>query len=177
SIPFIHEGWSADDFHDIDSRSAGDLLIAAFCEEPYLDLGTRVPLLDEVSKKVGLEVLQRIPDNGFSPKRLHAALDGTPFSAVADYIDWMWGMTNTTFLDFDNEMEVTDADWEMEIVQELKERWHKAEALMARIKALSGRLEQESLPLFTQILERIEATPEPEGPNYPQGDDDDGDTA
>lgn len=173
-IPFVHEGWSADDFHDFSSRSIGDLLISAFCQEPYEPaIGARVPLMDEVCQHIPVELAKRVAADGFSPRRLHAALKETRFTAVCDYIDWMWGMTGTAFLDFSDEMEVYDADWTMEIVEELKAGWRNAQAIMARIAELSKELQANPVPLFTQILELVEAVPEPEGDNDAGDDTDD----
>src|SRR5262249_15861684 len=137
SIPFQRFGWSYDAFHELDQRP-GTLLLRAICAEPYVDtLSARVPLL-EVVEGLGIarSVLQRIPAAGVSPAELHARLDGTTYSAVADFADWTWGQTDLAFLDYDDEIEVADADWSDEAVQELTRQWHASQAIMDRVATL-----------------------------------------
>ena len=143
-IGFVRMGWGYDAFHDLDLRP-GTLLLRALCAEPYeASLGARVPLLEAVERLgVPPEVLQRVPGDGLAPADLHAALDGTPYAAVADFADWTWGQTDLAFLDCDDEMEVVDAEWSDDNVQELARQWQAAKALMDRVTALETWLEQD----------------------------------
>jgi hypothetical protein len=159
-VPFQRMGWSYDTFHDLEQRP-GTLMLRALCAEPYeANLGARVPLLETV-EHLGIprEVLLRVPDDGLAPPALHAALDGTPLSAAADFADWTWGQTGTAFLDFDDDMEISDADWSDETVQELTEQWQKANALMERVAAIEVWLEQDRVNHFAVLLEAATARP------------------
>ena len=49
--------------------------------------------------------------SGVTPADLHTRLDGTRLAAVAEFADWTWGQTHLAFLDFEDEVEVADADW------------------------------------------------------------------
>jgi hypothetical protein len=90
AIPFVPNGWSYDRLHDLD-LPLGELLLFAFCAQPYADGGdTRVALLDAAEAHVPCELLLEIPSGGFTPAELHQRLDGTPYAAAADFADWLW---------------------------------------------------------------------------------------
>jgi enamine deaminase RidA (YjgF/YER057c/UK114 family) len=98
-------------------------------------------------------VLQRVPGDGLAPAELHAVLDGTPYAAAAEFADWIWGQTDLIFLDCDDEMEVVDAEWSDDNVQELTRQWQTAGALMDRVTALEIWLERDPARHFAQLLE------------------------
>jgi hypothetical protein len=136
-IPFIRLGWSYDDFHELE-RGPGTLLLMALCAQPLSEgLDSRVSVLDGVEQLgVARDVLAELPPTGLTPAQLHARLDGTPLAGAADFADWMWGQTGTVFLDIDEDTEVGDADWTLELVQELAEQWRRARSLMERVDHL-----------------------------------------
>jgi hypothetical protein len=157
AIPFQRMGWSYDAFHDLD-LGTGTLLLRCLCEEPYEDgLGARVPLLEAVERRTGLarKLLQRLPNNGFKPAELHRALDQTRFAAAAEFADWTWGMTELACLDFDDEIEIADAEWTDDNIDELTRQWKLASALMDRVGALETWLEQSPSDHFTELLEAV----------------------
>jgi hypothetical protein len=125
------------------------------CAEPYAgSLGARVPLLEAVEGLgVPRELLQRVPGDGLEPADLHAVLDGGPYAAAADFADWTWGQTDLAFLDCDDEVEVVDAEWTDDNVQELTRQWQSAKALMDRVTALESWLEQDPAGHFAQLLD------------------------
>lgn len=152
-IPFIREAWSYDRLHDLE-MPPGRLLLYALCAQP-VDVGmdSRVPLLDAAEAHVPRAVLLNIPPGGLEPAALHERLDGTPYAAAADFADWLWGDTGTVFLDLDDEVEVSDADWTSEIVQELAQQWQSAVAILDRIDALAAWLEADPAERFVNLLD------------------------
>jgi hypothetical protein len=154
-IPFVRNGWSYERFHEVDLRT-GELLLFALCAQPY-DSGadTRVALLDAAEAHVPRELLLAIPEGGLSPAELHARLDDTPYAAAALYADWLWGEAGTAFLDLDDEMEVSDADWTPEVVQELAAQWQEARAILDRIGELATRLEADPPEQFGRLLAAV----------------------
>lgn len=153
-IPFQRMGWSYDTFHEVDKRP-GTLMLRALCAEPYEgSLGARVPLLEAVENLgVPRELLKTVPTDGLSPTDLHAVFDGAPHAAAAEFADWTWGQTDTAFLDFDDDVEVSGADWSDDTIQELTRQWHEAEAMIARVGALEIWLEQDPAKHFALLLE------------------------
>lgn len=156
SIPFQRFGWSYDAFHGVDQRP-GTLMLRALCAEPYdATMRARVPLLEAVEALgVPRVALRRVPHDGVSPTDLHAKLDGTRFAAVAEFADWTWGQTDLAFLDFDDEVEVGDADWSDEVVQDLSRQWQTAQAIMNRVAALEEWLEQAPALHFAELLDAV----------------------
>ncbi len=152
-IPFVRDGWTYDRFHELDRRP-GELLLFALCAQPVEPgYDSRVPLLDAVKRSVPRELLLAIPDGGLEPAELHERLDGTPYAAAAEFADWLWADTGTVFLDLDDEVEVSDAEWSRETVLELADQWRRAEALLNRIGAVATWLEADPPARFAELLE------------------------
>jgi hypothetical protein len=83
-------------------------------------MGARVPLLEAVAELgIAASLLRRIPADGVNREDLHARLDATRFATVAEFADSTWGQTDLAFLDFDDEMEVADADWSVGLLGRL----------------------------------------------------------
>ena len=152
-IPFVREGWSYDRFHQVDLRT-GELLLFALCAQPY-DTGydTRVALLDAAEAHVPRALLLETPPGGFTPAELHDRLDGTSYEGAALYADWLWGETETVFLDLDDEAVVTDADWTRENVLELAEHWRRSSTILDRIAELTAWLEADPPARLARLLD------------------------
>ena len=154
-IPFVRHGWSFDRLHELEMRP-GELLIFTLCAQPVEPgYDSRVPLLDAAERYVPRAVLMTIPDGGLEPADLHARLDGTPYAAAAEFADWLWADTGTVFLDLDDEVEVSDAEWSRETVLELADQWRRAAALLDRVGALATWLEADPPACFTELLEAV----------------------
>ena len=149
-IPFVRNAWDDERLHDLD-LPAGELLLLALCMQPY-ELDSRVTLLDACEPFVGRDLLLRIPEEGIHPRDLHARLDGTPFKPAAAFADWVWGDTGTAFLDLTDDMEVADADWTRENVDELARQWTVAEALLDRVSAFCTWLEADPAARFERLV-------------------------
>ena len=149
-IPFWRNAWDDERLHDLD-LPAGQLLLLALCMQPY-ELDSRVALLDACERYVGSDLLRRIPEEGIHPRELHARLDGTPLEPAAAFADWVWGDTGTAFLDLTDDMEVADADWTRENVDELARQWTLAEVLLERVSAFCAWLEADPARRFEQLL-------------------------
>lgn len=156
-IPFVREGWSYDRFHEVDMR-LGELLLFSLCAQPFAPgFDSRVPLLDACEAHVPRMVLTEIPEGGFTPADLHERLDGTPYAAAAEFADWVWAETGTVFLDFEEEIEVVDADWTRESVLELAEQWRRAEGILDRIDERASWLEADPHGHFSELLDAVRA--------------------
>lgn len=152
-IPFLRFGWSYDRFHDLDFP-AGQLLLFALCAQPYATgSDTRVPLLDALTRHLPRELVAQIPEEGFTPATLHERLDGTDLAAAAEFADWLWGQTDTCFLDFDDEVQVADAEWRREVVDDLAGQWRKAEGILDRVAALEHWLIAAPAERYARLLD------------------------
>ena len=152
-IPFIREGWSYDRLHELE-MPPGRLLLFALCAQPVVGgMDSRVPLLDAAERYVPRALLLDLPAGGLEPAELHERLNGTAYAAAAEFADWLWGETGTVFLDLDDEVEVSDADWTREIVDELARQWRIATVLLDRIDALATWLEADPPAHFARLLD------------------------
>ncbi|MBI4496621.1 MAG: hypothetical protein HY689_01820 [Chloroflexi bacterium] len=151
-IPFARDGWSYDRFHDTSLRP-GELLLLALCEQPFAGGDTRIPILDACEAHVPRSLLLEIPDGGLAPAELHQRLDATPFAPAAAFADWLWGDTNSVFLDLDDEMEVVDAEWTLANLHELAEQWQRAKGILDRIAELAAWLEEDLPGRFRALLD------------------------
>jgi hypothetical protein len=151
-IPFVRNAWGYDRFHELDLRP-GELLLFALCAQPY-ETGhdSRVPLLAAAEAHVPPALLSEIPVGGFTPTELRERLAGTPYAAAADYADWLWGETETVFLDVDEETEA-DIEWTRDNVLELAAQWRRARDILDRTGALARWLEADPPARFARLLE------------------------
>jgi hypothetical protein len=151
-VPFIRDAWTLDRLHELDT-SVGRLLLLALCAQPYAGMDTRIPLLDAVAGVVPTAALADLPEGGFTPDDLHARLDGTPYAAASAFADWVWGESGSVFLDLDDEIEVSDADWTPDVIAELTAQWRVAEAILDHIDALTAWLEADPPARFARLLD------------------------
>jgi hypothetical protein len=151
-IPFVRNAWSYERFHELDLRP-GELLLFALCAQPY-EADTRISLLDAAEAHVPRTLLSEFPPGGFTPAELRERLDGTPYAGAADYADWLWGETETVFLDIDEEI-VADVEWSRENVLELADQWRRAQDILDRIGQLATWIEDDPAAHFARLLDAI----------------------
>jgi hypothetical protein len=151
-IPFQRLGWGEEDYHELDRRD-GHRLLFALCRQPYDDAGAHLALLESLEPLVPLDTLLRLPLGGLPAETIHARLDGGRFTAAAEFADWIWGATGTAFLDYDDTVEIYDADWTRGIVDELVAQWRRADAMLRRIDDLAGWLETDPPARFGELLD------------------------
>lgn len=151
-IPFVRMGWGDEDLHEL-ARRDGQRLLLALCQHPYFDDDeVHLALLESLAPLVPLDTLLQLPRGGIPPETLHRRLDGGRFAAAAEFGDWLWGGTGTAFLDYDDTMDIVDADWTPEIVADLAEQWRRADAMLNRIDELVTWLEGDPPARFAELL-------------------------
>ena len=78
-IPVVVMGFSYDNYCERDSYwSPGQQLLAYLVEDPYQD-EDRTALADACAEHVLAEVIQRVPEGGFSREECHRLLDNSPY--------------------------------------------------------------------------------------------------
>lgn len=158
-IPIPRGGMDWDDYQDFTSFAAGYQYMLALIESPYEafgDEGSRVSLLDEVSKTLGKPLVKRIPKQGWPPQELHRLLAGTEFEAVALFADEVWHDTGTVFLDCTYDEDLSGLDWDRETVEYLTECYEKAQVYERLVHEMRERLEDDPRGVMLQVLDTLE---------------------
>ncbi len=162
-------------YHELDMRP-GYLLLLSLVIYPYEgderdewetdDLndvaadGARVPLLDLVSGIVGAELVNRIPEKGWTPDELHRMTDKTPYDGVGDFADWACSNTGCVMLDASHEnCDYTEGygepifKWTKRNVDILTAQWPKVKQIRGKIDHIVEWLEADQINHFTKLLE------------------------
>lgn len=160
TIPIMLGGITYEEYHEFDNYRDGHILLLSLVIYPYVTLGdggaiaSRVPLLEEVAEKVGKELAERIPPEGWEPKLLHEVCDGSRFAGVADFADWVCSCTETWVLDTNYE-EYGEEAWDREIVDELTAQWQRVVQIQDRLMNMSVWLEESPKARFEEMLNFI----------------------
>ena len=151
-VPFVRLGWDIERIESLDSRP-GELMLLAVCEWPYdLGPGPRVALLDALAGLVPAEVLREVPEGGVAPETLRGRLAATPYLPAADFADWLFGQTDTVFLDFDLECECEVIEWTPENVAELAAEWRLADGILTSVGDFADWLEIDPAARFASLV-------------------------
>ncbi|HEX5502456.1 MAG TPA: hypothetical protein VFW96_07515 [Thermomicrobiales bacterium] len=152
-IPFQRFGWGDEDLHALTLRP-GYLLLLALCADPYdAGAGVHPALLDALTPLVPRPTLRRLPPRGLAPGELRARLAGSRLEVAADFCAWVHGDTDNVFLDYDDTVDIADAHWTREIVDELTAQWRRAEAILTGIDALAAWLEVDPPARYAALLD------------------------
>jgi len=107
-IPVPVMGVGYEEYHEWQNTRDGFILLLSLVVYPWYDkdqeaAGFKVSLLEEVANKVGKEIADRIPVEGWEPEELHRLLDNTRFEEIACFADYICHDTDTYFMDVDRE--------------------------------------------------------------------------
>ena len=150
-IPFVRLGWDIERIESLDSRP-GELMLLAVCEWPYdLGPGPRVALLDALAALVPADVLREVPEGGVAPETLRERLAATPYLPAAVFADWLFGQTDTVFLDCDLECDHESIEWTPENVAELAAEWRRADGILTSVGDFADWLEVDPAARFASL--------------------------
>jgi len=183
-IPVVVMGMSEEDYESIATESgAGYQLLTYLVENPwgYHDAQNRfhgngrlVSLTEACAALVPQHLLLRVPEEGFSPQRMHEVLDKTRFKAAAIWADMLGQCTNNIFLDTDYEQLGYSQlpEWTREEVESLTAAWHQAELLHQEVSELVRWLEENLTAHFIELVNHIGGyhEPDPRQLRLPLGD-------
>jgi hypothetical protein len=158
SIPLIPLGFGYQDYDDLVANgSAGFMLMTYIFRQPYDDQGARVALGEGCQDHVSIDLLQKLPDGGFSTEEIHALLDKTPYGALALWGDMINLSTGNEYLDIDDEMygNSVPPDWSKENVEYLTKEWKEAEQKQKAVYELADKLEKKPQEYFREVIECI----------------------
>lgn len=166
-IPLEVEGFTEDDYHGFQYKTAGFQLMLSLVRCPYEvpedfschgmipknSGGLRVPLLEEMKKLVGEDLARRIPEAGWEREHIHALVDGTKYAGLGDFADWVEHETGCTILDLsEDDYNMDPWDWDRETVDRLSRERRIAGEKQARSDELGKWLEQNPRENFGKML-------------------------
>ena len=174
-IPYLLYGYSYEDFHEIFENESPFTCLSMLLTSTggfYMmgdeeDAAAREVVREGLARTMSLECLRSLPENGFSPVLLRAALQGTPLEPMALQALWLTGETGNFFLDnqLDYEMEINYSErWDDETIQLAAGEWRDAQQIIQRVRSLSKWMErdfpQNARDAVEFLLERVETMPE-----------------
>lgn len=158
SIPAVPQGFSYDDYHDVQDLRIGLQLMTYLVENPFGEEdGARVALAESCAEHVSPGLLERVPEGGLSPGEAHRLLDKTPHAGVALWADIIWSDTGNFFLDVCCEDLWSEGlpEWERESVEDLTRQWQQAEVIHNTVFDLVDWLEGYPPARFEELLNFI----------------------
>lgn len=158
-LPLIPLGFSYQEYDElVMDDDIGLMLMSYFFRNPYGEPGARVPLAEACQQKVPVELLQRIPEPGYTPEELHRLLDHTPYQLLATWGDMINLSTNNDFLDIDQEMLDNSElpDWSRETVDYFTRQWAEAERLRHEVFAMAEKFNEQPAAYLREILDFID---------------------
>ncbi len=158
NIPLMALGFSYQDYDDlVQDGNIGARLMTFFFRQPYGEQGARIALGEACQEQVPVELLQRIPESGFTPEELHRFLDGTPYQALAIWGDLINLSAGNDFLDTDEEMMANSVlpEWSKENVEYFTRQWAEAEEIRQRPLAMMDKLADQPEDYLREVLDFI----------------------
>ncbi len=160
-IPLRVRGFSYDDYEDLPGGSWRDgiLLLTCLFEYPFIgDAGARTVLAESLRQQVPTELLERIPDGGYSTELMHRLLNNTRYKSVAVWGDYIKGETRNEFLDTteDEWANSTAIEWAKEEVENLTRLSQQADVIWNGFLEVFNKLEANPPVAFGELLGYIE---------------------
>lgn len=155
-IPAVLMGMSYDDYEIITSEGrSGMQLLTYLFETGFIDTGERVSLAEACGQHVPRELLDLVPEGGFSCSLAHQLLDKTRYEPAALWADYINQNTGNFFLDTDYEMfsAGTGPEWVRAEVEALTPLWQQAELHNEETNSFTEWLEKDLPANFKELLE------------------------
>ncbi|MDD5702429.1 MAG: hypothetical protein PHU23_10320 [Dehalococcoidales bacterium] len=159
SIPLIALGFGYQDYDDlVQNGNTGAMLMTYFFRQPYGDQGARIALGESCQEHVPAELLQRIPEQGFTPEELHQLLDGTSYQSLATWGDLIHLNTGNDLLDTDEEMLSNSVlpEWSRENVTYFTRQWAEAQEKQQGPFAMADEFEKKPAAYFQELMDFID---------------------
>ena len=175
-IPFELMGFIWEDIHELwDNIRPGTSAMVMLARAPHNTFSTLDPeeegmrqaWLEAAADHIPQETLEQIPQGGIPLEILEEALRETPLDAVPLEARWMHSCTDNYFLDctiYEEMFQGFCDPWDDDIIEDARQRWEEARAVMNKTNRLEGWLEEDLAPRFRQMLdftlERVASIPE-----------------
>ena len=158
SIPLIPLGFGYQEYDDLAANgNAGFMLMTYIFRQPCGDQGARVALGEGCQNHVATDLLQKLPEGGFSTQEIHELLDKTLYSALALWGDMINLSTDNDYLDMDDEMygNSVPPDWSKENVEYFTKEWKEAEQKQKTVYELADKFDKKPQGYFQEVIEFI----------------------
>ena len=157
AIPLMVMGITYDYYCERESWEPGyRLLTYLIHDDDFLGEEDNTALAEACAQDVPEEVIQRVPEGGFSREECHRILDDSPYKAVALWADWLCHDSRNFFLDVDDDelYQGIPPDWSREEVEGLTRHWQEAQRIEQEVENLARWLE-ENPGAFEELLNFI----------------------
>ena len=162
-IPVHMEGFTDDDYANANDWKDGWQMLFALSRPPfYGSEDDRIPILENIAKLVGEDIVKKLPPGGYDPSELRELIEmgGAPSSIGSDnlYIGaancaaWMCNDTGFMILDANPE-NYSDSPWDKETIAILAEQYPLKEAYMDKILNLAVYLEEKPRERFGALVD------------------------
>jgi len=152
-IPVDLMGFSYEDYHEFSDFRTGYILLLSLIESPYHGEsdGGRVPIIAYVSDLLGRDIAGLIPEDGWTPDRLHELTDRTKFEGVGVFADWVHSQTDYWLLDA-NYDEYVGESWQPNTVAALTEQWPGVCQIRDKMARVVEFIEENPKKRFLELL-------------------------
>jgi hypothetical protein len=128
--------------------------------------GGRVPVLNAIEQLVGMELVKRLPPEGWEPEHLHKMTDGTKYEGVGHFADWACKASGTVILDesYEDTPYVDGATepvfpWTRRNVDILTSEWPRVQEYRHKIGAIVDWLEVDPPVRYRELIDYLLAHP------------------
>jgi hypothetical protein len=155
NVPVDVLGWDYDKYDELPSTS--DISTQLWCyllPNPSDENDERVALADACQNVVPRAILSRVPAKGFPFDKLHDMLDGTKYSFIAKFGDWLSANTGNYFLDTDEESywQGYKPTWDRPTIEELTENGKEINRFFDERNKFQDWFEKDTVKHFQELL-------------------------
>lgn len=159
SLPLIARGFGYTEYDNlIQSGYANYRLMTYFFRQPWDENGARVALAGACLEHVTKDILERIPEGGYTPEEMHKLLDGTEYEALAKWGDAISMCTGNELLDMDDEMLGSSIlpEWNRENVEYYTQQWQEADVYENKVGDLAEKFDSNPQEFMVMLLDYID---------------------
>ena len=151
NIPVPLMGFSCNDYEEFNSFRDGFTLLLSMVEGPTIDDDERLPILEEVKRLVGKDLVELIPPKGWSLEDIHRMFEDSQYGGVCAFADWIHQSTGCMQLDA-NYTEYGPCGWSTELVNDLTDQWPTVVDLQDKMQNMYVWLEEDMYHNFRKLL-------------------------
>lgn len=119
--------------------------------------GERIPILESAAEMVGADIVKLIPERGWKLNDIRKLVDGTKFSPVCDFLEWVSHDTGNGCLDSDPENEgcMEPIEWDKEYIEDIAKECRAAKVFWNRYHKFADWFEEDAEANFTELVKMM----------------------